>query len=212
MTAWEGLTPPYSTIVADPPWSYGTSRIITTAKSAATSPSVSDRYGTMTAEEVAALPVADLAAPDAHLYLWVTNPLLPDAFQVVAGWGFRYITCLTWLKTGTLGLGYYWRGDTEHVLFGVRGRLPIPIAAATGSRLTRAGTRSSRRRSSTPWSRSAQARESSCSPAPPVSAGTPGATATRWERRHDLRLPPRCSEGRDASQPAFGVPSLRPVR
>lgn len=123
---WEGLSPPYSTIVADPPWSYGTSRIITSARSAATSPSVADRYGTLTAPEIAALPVVDLAADDAHLYLWVTNPLLPDAFQVVEAWGFRYITCLTWLKTGTLGLGYYWRGDTEHVLFGVRGRCPIP--------------------------------------------------------------------------------------
>jgi len=74
---------------------------------------------------VAALNVGDLAAANAHLYLWTTNPILPEAFAVMDAWGFTYVTMLTWLKTGTLGMGYYFRGDTEHVLFGVRGKLPI---------------------------------------------------------------------------------------
>lgn len=30
---WEGLTPPYSTIVADPPWAYRTTKGITTRTS-----------------------------------------------------------------------------------------------------------------------------------------------------------------------------------
>jgi len=123
-----GLTPPYSTIVADPPWAYrgkpGT--MLTTANKATTRPD--QQYSRMSAEAVAALPVGDLAAANAHVYLWTTNPILPDSFAVLAAWGFNYVTTLTWLKTGTLGMGYYFRGDTEHVLFGVRGKAPIPPA------------------------------------------------------------------------------------
>lgn len=62
---------------------------------------------------------------DAHLYVWVTNPLLPQALPLIEAWGFRYVTLLTWRKLGTLGLGFYFRGDTEHVIFAVRGRAPI---------------------------------------------------------------------------------------
>jgi len=80
----------------------------------------------MSAEDVAALPVGELAADDAHLYLWVTNPILPEAFQVVEAWGFAYNTILTWEKQGTLGMGFTFRNQTEHVLFGMRGKLPIP--------------------------------------------------------------------------------------
>ena len=75
---------------------------------------------------MSALPVRCLAASSAHLYLWVTNPILPEAFRVLEAWGFRYVTLLTWHKVGRLGMGYHFRGDTEHVLFGVKGKLPIP--------------------------------------------------------------------------------------
>lgn len=126
MSVFEELNPPYSTIVADPPWRYRSSRIVTASKSARTKPDSTTQYATMSTEEVAALPVASLAAADAHLYLWVTNPLLPHAFAIVDAWGFDYVTLLTWRKLGALGMGYYFRGDTEHVLFGVRGKLPIP--------------------------------------------------------------------------------------
>lgn len=121
------LSPPYSTIVADPPWAYRTSTPTTTSNKSRTLPASAAKYSNLSAPEVAALPVAALAASDAHLYLWVTNPILPDAFAVMDAWGFRYVTTLTWLKTGTLGMGYYFRGDTEHVLFGVRGNLPVPV-------------------------------------------------------------------------------------
>jgi N6-adenosine-specific RNA methylase IME4 len=116
----------YRTIVADPPWAYEQSRIVTTAKRIDTRPEASAQYGTMSVDDVAALPVDDWAEDDAHLYLWVTNPILPHAFAVVGAWGFDYQTTLTWRKTGTLGMGFYFRGDTEHVLFATRGKLPIP--------------------------------------------------------------------------------------
>lgn len=128
-----GLDGPYSTIVADPPWQYRTSGI-TTRTSHGTA-CAEDNYSTMTNAELAALPVASLAADDAHLYLWVTNPKMfgdrsgkgPAPVDVMEAWGFRYVTCLTWLKLpGALGMGFYFRGQTEHVLFGVRGNAPIP--------------------------------------------------------------------------------------
>lgn len=128
---WEGLSPPYSTIVADPPWRYDQTRIVTTAKTMR--PEADENYSTLTMADVAALPVGDLAAPNAHLYLWITNPLLfgarvgdrTTAADVVSAWGFEYRTLLTWRKLGALGMGYYFRGDTEHVLFATRGKAPI---------------------------------------------------------------------------------------
>jgi N6-adenosine-specific RNA methylase IME4 len=117
----------YRTIVIDPPWTYKTSRGITTRTrgDGTFAPEARGNYATMTIAELAALPVGEWSADDAHLYLWTTNPLLPEALPLVQGWGFRYVTLLTWRKLGTLGMGYYFRGDTEHVVFAVRGRQPI---------------------------------------------------------------------------------------
>jgi len=103
----------YRTIVADPPWRYGN----TSTRGAA-----EDHYGTMTIEELCALPVIDRAADEAHLYLWVTNNFLKEGFEVVEAWGFDYKTCLTWVKP-QMGMGNYFRGSTEHILFGTRGNL-----------------------------------------------------------------------------------------
>jgi N6-adenosine-specific RNA methylase IME4 len=115
----EGEAMKYRTIVADPPWRYD--------NGTATQGGVEFQYGTMTPEEIRALPVKDQADDDAHLYLWVTNLKLHEAraFDTLEEWGFRFVTILTWHKLGSPGLGHYFRGDTEHVLFGVRGRLPI---------------------------------------------------------------------------------------
>jgi N6-adenosine-specific RNA methylase IME4 len=118
--------------VADPPWRYTQSgRIPSTGKRRGAA--AEDHYPTMTNAELAALPVADLADQSAHLYLWVTNPRLFGERQrgemppvdIAAAWDFRYVTLLTWVKRGALGMGFYWRGNTEHVLFCVRGDAPI---------------------------------------------------------------------------------------
>jgi len=130
---WEGLSPPYRTIVADPPWTHrGSGNQFGAAGKArvagyAIDSTPNSRYSTLTSTEVAALPVIDLAAKNAHLYLWTTNSDLPDAFAVVASWGFTYKTLLTWCKKGRIGLGAYFRGQTEHVLFGVRGSQPTLV-------------------------------------------------------------------------------------
>lgn len=117
----------YRTIVADPPWRYATTRGITTRTrgDGTFAPEAEHNYPTMTPEELAAMPTQESAADDAHLYVWVTNPMLPVAFPIIDAWGFRYITLLTWRKLGTLGMGYYFRGDTEHVIFAIRGKAPI---------------------------------------------------------------------------------------
>lgn len=127
---WAGADVKYVTIVADPPWSYRKSK--PTGDEQHNRRWAEDVYPTMKMKEIAALPVGDLAAENAHLYLWVTNPrLFGDRFdnsfgpvQIMEGWGFRYATMLTWVKTQP-GLGSYFRGHTEHVLFGVRGSLPV---------------------------------------------------------------------------------------
>jgi N6-adenosine-specific RNA methylase IME4 len=103
----------YGTILADPPWpERGGGKIKRGA----------DRhYALMSVSQIASLPVQSLAAPDSHLYLWVTNNYLPAGLSVLAAWGFRYITAITWAKD-KIGLGQYFRGQTEHCLFGVRGK------------------------------------------------------------------------------------------
>lgn len=106
------MTTLYGTILADPPWlERGGGKIKRGA----------DRhYSLMHTRDICKLPVADLALPDSHLYLWVTNNFLPDGLQVMAAWGFRYVTMITWAKN-RFGLGQYFRGMTEQCLFGVRG-------------------------------------------------------------------------------------------
>jgi N6-adenosine-specific RNA methylase IME4 len=117
----------YRTIVADPPWFYERATGLGGKRAAA------DNYPTMTNAEIAAMPIGDMAEDSAHLYLWVTNPRLFKEERdecgprdIMAAWGFRYVTLLTWHKLGAPGMGWYFRGDTEHVMFGVRGAAPIP--------------------------------------------------------------------------------------
>lgn len=105
----------YACIYADPPWlERGSGQIKRGA----------DRhYPLMKTRDIAALPVGSWAASDAHLYCWVTNNFLRDGLDVVAMWGFRYVTMVSWFKD-RIGIGQYYRGRTEHCLFAVRGRLP----------------------------------------------------------------------------------------
>jgi N6-adenosine-specific RNA methylase IME4 len=101
----------FRTLCIDPPWAY--SGVPEKAR---------PTYATMSQKELLALRVGSWAEEEAHLYLWTTNGDLPDAFELMEKWKFKYITTLTWIKP-TFGLGSYFRTSTEHVLFGVRGRL-----------------------------------------------------------------------------------------
>ncbi len=114
----------WKTIYADPPWRF-TNR---TGKVAPEHRRL-DRYDTMTQEDICALAVADVAATNAHLYLWVPNALLAEGLQVMSSWGFRYVSNLVWAKRRKdggpdgRGVGFYFRNVTELVLFGVRGSM-----------------------------------------------------------------------------------------
>lgn len=113
----------FSTVLADPPWRF-TNR---TGKMAPEHRRLS-RYGTMTMEEIASLPVAQVVAPTAHLYLWVPNALLPWGLHVMEAWGFDYKSNIIWHKlrkdggSDGRGVGFYFRNVTEMLLFGVRGK------------------------------------------------------------------------------------------
>lgn len=86
----------------------------------------------MALDEICALPVADLAAENAHLWVWATNALMEEAHQVVRAWGFKPLTIATWCKPGP-GVGYYLRNNTEHVILASRGRAMVPLTKAMAS-------------------------------------------------------------------------------
>jgi N6-adenosine-specific RNA methylase IME4 len=113
----------FKTILADPPWQFQnrTGKVAPEHKRL-------NRYGTMTLDEIKALPVAITAADTAHLYLWVPNALLSEGLEVMRSWGFQYKSNIVWHKvrkdggSDGRGVGFYFRNVTEIILFGVRGR------------------------------------------------------------------------------------------
>lgn len=113
----------FGTVLVDPPWRFANR----TGKMAPEHRRLS-RYATMTVAEIAALPVGEIVAPTAHLYLWVPNALLPLGLQVMEAWGFQYKTNVVWHKlrkdggSDGRGVGFYFRNVTELILFGVRGK------------------------------------------------------------------------------------------
>lgn len=103
----------YRVIYADPPWKYSDKLV--------------DGYGpaefhypTMSIEELCLLPVKDLAEDNAVLFLWVTSPLLEDAFRVIHAWGFDYKTSFVWDKVKH-NMGHYNSVRHEFLLVCVRG-------------------------------------------------------------------------------------------
>jgi N6-adenosine-specific RNA methylase IME4 len=125
----------YRTIVADPPWDYGEFAFAASPTSRKDNPRGSmgyaERrrlpYASLTVEEIAALPVGDLAAPDSALFLWTTNRHLPESFAVIRAWGFDYRQTLVWYKTGnpTPFGGSVAPNHAEFLLVGKRGRVSL---------------------------------------------------------------------------------------
>lgn len=119
----------FGTVLADPPWRFQNR----TGKVAPEHRRL-NRYGTMTTDEIMALPLAQAIADRAHLYLWVPNALLLDGLRVLEAWGFQYKTNIVWHKVRKdggpdgRGVGFYFRNTTELVLFGVRGKLARTLA------------------------------------------------------------------------------------
>jgi N6-adenosine-specific RNA methylase IME4 len=115
----------YSTLVVDPPWHYDRAGGYSWRKGR---PSGESRqmlaYETMSVEEIAALPLGDVAAPDAHLYLWTTQRYLYEAPRIAKAWGFDPIKTLIWCKAPTgFSMGGAYGNACEFVLFARRGSL-----------------------------------------------------------------------------------------
>jgi N6-adenosine-specific RNA methylase IME4 len=114
----------FSTVLADPPW-----RFANRTGEVAPEHRRLDRYSTMSLEDIMALEVKKILAPNAHLYLWVPNALLPDGLKVMEAWGFRYVSNIVWAKRRKdggpdgRGVGFYFRNVTELLLFGVKGSM-----------------------------------------------------------------------------------------
>lgn len=113
----------YRTIVADPPWQFG---------SAVTKADARKHYNTMSTDAIAALPVSAMAEDSAHLWLWGLNGMLREAHEVAIAWGFRPITIVTWCKPGP-GVGHYLRNNTEHCVFATRGKPMVPEIKPTST-------------------------------------------------------------------------------
>jgi len=113
----------FGTILADPPWQF-------TNKTGKVAPEHKrlSRYATLTFGEIENLPVWQISAAKAHLYLWCPNALLPQGLSVMKAWGFVYKSNIVWHKvrkdggSDGRGVGFYFRNVTELLLFGVRGK------------------------------------------------------------------------------------------
>lgn len=107
----------FPVIYADPPWEYDFP--------ISDSRRIENQYPTMSLDEIMSLPVKDIAADDAILFLWVTTPMLEKGLKVLNAWGFDYRTSMVWVKP-SIGPGQWVRQRHEYLLIGVRGDIPTP--------------------------------------------------------------------------------------
>ena len=117
------LTNNYGVIYADPPWSFKTF----SNKGKDRSPE--KHYPVLSLADICNLPVGRIAKDDSVLLMWVCDPMLDQAFEVIDAWGFKYKTVgFTWAKTNKnklgffTGLGYWTRGNPEMCLLATKGR------------------------------------------------------------------------------------------
>lgn len=128
----------FDCLLIDPPWEYNNKRTGGSTKSGA-----AQKYETMPPANIQNLydwlRLDDIMEKDCCLFLWTTNSMLPYALPCIDLWGFEFKTMITWVKP-TYGIGYWYRGKTEHILFGVKGnvkpfRFNIPNIIMTQKKL-----------------------------------------------------------------------------
>ena len=128
----------YRAIAIDPPTSFKC-RTALQVENWDSRRDVEKHYRTMSFDELAALPIKDLASRDGtHLFQWTSAPHVPAAIELMKLWGFKYSSiAFTWvkLKRGAdptklepllesnfhVGLGLTTRKSCEIVLLGRRG-------------------------------------------------------------------------------------------
>lgn len=102
----------YGLILIDPPWSYE----MRSEKGYEKSPEA--HYDTMSIDDLAGLPVDQLAGPNCLLVMWAVWPKLPEAISLISRWKFTYKTGGSWTKTTAtgkraFGTGYILRSSCE---------------------------------------------------------------------------------------------------
>lgn len=106
---------PCGVVYADPPWEYEFSET--------KNREIGNKYPTATVAEIISHAPATL--DNCVLFLWATAPKLLEALEVMHGWGFEYKTCAVWDKE-IIGMGYWFRGQHELLLVGVKGNVSPP--------------------------------------------------------------------------------------
>ena len=138
----------FATVIADPPWDYstklsggGTTGYSPVHHSRGGTRGAPNHYNTLSLDDLRELPVCDIVAEQAHLYLWTTGAFMVEAHEVAEAWGFSPKGVIPWIKLSRewlarvttearisagvrMGMGRYVRWCSEFVLFGVRGKLP----------------------------------------------------------------------------------------
>jgi N6-adenosine-specific RNA methylase IME4 len=148
----------YRTIVADPPWEYpegfasGHGRTVKKGKETYSGKVQTEAlpYPSMTLGEIAALPVADMAAPYCRLFLWTTNRFLPFSFEIANEWGFTYRQTLVWHKTDANLPAHVAPNSAEFLLVATKGSPPrletMPSAVIAATRYGGPGVKSHSRK------------------------------------------------------------------
>lgn len=114
----------FGVIYADPPW-----RFEPRSRETGMDRAADNHYPTQPLDDIKALDVASIAAPDCALFLWATAPMLPQALEVMAAWGFAHRSHCIWYKLrpgDQRGTGYWFHNEHEILLLGIRGDVPCP--------------------------------------------------------------------------------------
>jgi N6-adenosine-specific RNA methylase IME4 len=107
----------FGLIYCDPPWRFAITEFGNRA--------VENHYPTLSLDELVALPISSIAADDCVLFMWSPAAKLEEALQLVSRWGFAYRSGAVWVKN-SIGMGYYFRNQHEHLLIATKGNPPIP--------------------------------------------------------------------------------------
>jgi N6-adenosine-specific RNA methylase IME4 len=98
----------FGAILADPPWSFRTYSNAHVAPARGEQP-----YAVMSLDDIKALPVADVAAPNSLLFMWTVSHLQSAAFEVADSWGFKPVSIAFVWDKGRMGMGYWTRQEVE---------------------------------------------------------------------------------------------------
>jgi N6-adenosine-specific RNA methylase IME4 len=113
---------PFNVILVDFPWQFKTHSRRGMGRSA------ERHYATLTLDDIFAYPITAFAARDCVLLSWTTAPFLALAIEAMRAQGFAYKSGASWDK-GVVAMGFWFRGQHEHLLLGTRGHPPAPRPA-----------------------------------------------------------------------------------